>query len=59
MPQGSQWLLDCVRAIFEVIADNLMNHSKHTWPWRGTVLPHAAVESGASQNESAATVGGG
>lgn len=31
-----------------------MNHTKHTWLRPGTVLPHAAVESGASQNESAA-----
>lgn len=28
-----QRLLDWVRAIFEAIADHLMNHSKHTWPW--------------------------
>lgn len=47
-------LLDCVRAIFEAIADDLMNHSTHIWLRRGTVLPHAAVESGVSQNESAA-----
>lgn len=52
--RGSQRLPDCVRAIFEAIADNLMNHSEHTWLRLGTVLPHAAVESGASQNESAA-----
>ena len=31
-----------------------MNHSKHIWLRWGTVLPHAAMESGVSQNESAA-----
>lgn len=31
-----------------------MNHSKHIWLRWGTVLPPAAVESGVSQNESAA-----
>lgn len=54
-PRGSQRLPGCVRAIFEAIADDLMNHRKHTWLRRGTVLPPAAVESGVSQNESAAT----
>lgn len=61
--RGSQRLPDCVRAISEAIADDRMNHSEHTWLLLGTVLPHAAAESGASRNESAAAdpraVGGG